>query len=1237
MLVRSFSRLLTISIVAICVVGLLPAQASAVIRRVDSVNFWDSQHGVVSGTWRDPTGYGFVSVTADGGNTFRPYWIQPEYSSTGDARMVSETTAAAVALFDRRIYYTGDSGATWDSMYTSGDNGVDLQSLAFNRSGRGWVVGQRVGGQNGMVGVVYGSTDSGSSWARQFEGPKYPQQVDFNGNLYTPQTNLKLTDVEATSTVAYAFGKEIDKDNTSVQYRRVYKSVNGSAWTTCSIGPDTLITAYDLSVPSASIVWLAADGRRAYYSSNGGGSFATSIEGRVSYSGSLLNWDAVGVHAFDANNAFMAANVTNGYGIVLKTTTGYGGFDGGKATATPILNLSGTTLTGIHFSDRNNGWVTGENGVMYKTSDGGVTWVNRSDSAAPVLTISSPLANFNPKIPAVLVSGSVTDDRLGVIGTEVCIQRSDGALWSGVSWTSAVTSTSPTVWHDATLGASGTTWDYVWTPDATVFAGNFTYRIGARGVDALGRITAANTRPLVTSADGPTGGDGVAPVVTCDPDATYLNSAAIAASAVDPATGVSSISYRLDSEPTVTVTASSTTVRTTSLGAHTLKVWASDYDGNVSTPITRTFEVLDGVAPVVSCLSDLTYSGTASISASAVDTGTGVASISYRLDDETTVTAPGSSATTMTTSIVGDHTLRIWAEDAQGNISTPIVRTFEVLEIVAPLVTCTTNPTYTNSALVSASAVDTGTGVAWMKYRFDGATTVTVAATSFSVNTSQLGDHELVVWAADALGNTSTPITRTFEVLDGTAPVVTCDPLASYRGSASIGASAVDTGTGVASISYRLDSATTVTVAAASSTISTSAAGDHTLLVWATDSTGNISAPLTREFTVVEGDAPVVTCDPLATYLNHAAVPVSAVDVGSGVASISYRLDSAATVTVAAASTTVTTTAIGEHTLRVIATDSVGNVSAPITRTFEVLDGVAPVVTCNPAETYSGSAAVSVSAVDTGSALASVSYRLDDAATVTVAAASTTVNTSVLGAHTLRVWAADSANNTSTPLIRAFTVTAPVITEVSTTLGISAVTPVTYGGATTVRVTLKDAGGTPLAVSRSVRIEYRASSTAAWSLAGTVTGSGTLSLSRKPPYKTTYYRATFAGDAAGANPRYLSSTSSVVAVSRRAYLTTPVTPSRAYRNRAFTVYGYLRPRHTTGTYPVTLYCYRIESGRMVLRKRIKAKALYYNSSTTKYSVAVSLPYAGSWRIKAYHPADTVHVATYTGYRSLTVK
>ena len=92
-----------------------------------------------------------------------------------------------------------------------------------------------------------------------------------------------------------------------------------------------------------------------------------------------------------------------------------------------------------------------------------------------------------------------------------------------------------------------------------------------------------------------------------------------------------------------------------------------------------------------------------------------------------------------------------------------------------------------------------------------------------------------------------------------------------------------------------------------------------------------------------------------------------------------------------------------------------------------------------------------------------------------------------------------------------------------------------------------------------------------------------------------------------------------------------------YRNHHYTIYGYVAPRHTSGTYLVTLKFYLKNSkGVYVYHHSVSAKRYYYSTTKTKYSAKVSLPHAGRWRVRAYH-ADAGHAPSYSGYDYITVK
>lgn len=142
---------------------------------------------------------------------------------------------------------------------------------------------------------------------------------------------------------------------------------------------------------------------------------------------------------------------------------------------------------------------------------------------------------------------------------------------------------------------------------------------------------------------------------------------------------------------------------------------------------------------------------------------------------------------------------------------------------------------------------------------------------------------------------------------------------------------------------------------------------------------------------------------------------------------------------------------------------------------------------------------------------------------------------------------------------------------------------------------------------------------------------GGFSLSHLPRSKT-FYRVLFAGQ----SDVVLGSTSAVRSATPKAFVGTPVAPTTMRSSRASAVYGYLKPRHVAGSYPVRVYRYRYVGGKWKSYGYVKAKASTY-STYSKYTTSLKLPYRGRWKIRAYHPADSVHAAGWSGFDYVTVK
>jgi sugar lactone lactonase YvrE len=208
-------------------------------------------------------------------------------------------------------------------------------------------------------------------------------------------------------------------------------------------------------------------------------------------------------------------------------------------------------------------------------------------------------------------------------------------------------------------------------------------------------------------------------------------------------------------------------------------------------------------------------------------------------------------------------------------------------------------------------------------------------------------------------------------------------------------------------------------------------------------------------------------------------------------------------------------------------------------------------------------------------------------------------------------------------------------TPTKTALTLTAPASCAYGGPATLSGTLKTSAGTPIP-GRTVSLQYSTDGVtwkAAWNIVTSAAGGFTAKVA---PTRKTYYRVRFA---ATGYPSCVSPTRSILP---RVYLTVPTAPAVAYRNTAFTSYGFLKPKHTAGTYPVQIMAYqyvRQTNGTYawVWRKNVTARAYDY-LTYTKYQASLSLPYAGSWRITARHLADTTNSDTYAGvWKYLTVR
>ncbi|MCL2503163.1 MAG: cell wall-binding repeat-containing protein [Coriobacteriia bacterium] len=187
---------------------------------------------------------------------------------------------------------------------------------------------------------------------------------------------------------------------------------------------------------------------------------------------------------------------------------------------------------------------------------------------------------------------------------------------------------------------------------------------------------------------------------------------------------------------------------------------------------------------------------------------------------------------------------------------------------------------------------------------------------------------------------------------DTTAPVSSSDAVAFYPcAPATVTVTAVDgidgaLPSGVAAIHYRLNGDATQTVAASgplsvgtfSTPVAISTDGTHTLEFWATDNAGNIEAPAkTATFFVdIDTTPPTVLSDAAAGYLGEAVITITGTDAESGMASVTYIVDSGTPVETLGSMAVATVSTLGTHTIEYFATDVAGNDSVTVSKTFEI-------------------------------------------------------------------------------------------------------------------------------------------------------------------------------------------------------------------------------------------------------------------------------------------------------------
>src|SRR5216684_3135729 len=349
-----------------------------------------------------------------------------------------------------------------------------------------------------------------------------------------------------------------------------------------------------------------------------------------------------------------------------------------------------------------------------------------------------------------------------------------------------------------------------------------------------------------------------------------------------------------------------------------------------------TSTVRDTVVPVVTITAkpaNPTNQTTANFSFSSSKTGS---TFSCKLDSG--AAAACTSPTSYTGLSAASHTFTVIATDTAGNASAPVSFTWTVNSPVASITSTPANPTNQTTASFSFTSSKPSST---FSCKLDAA--AAAACTSPKSYSGLLaGSHTFTVTATDIAGNASAPASFTWTI-DLTAPVASITPPTPTNPTDLTTATFTFTSTKAGTFSCKLDAG-----AAAACTSPTSYSGlsaaSHTFTVIATDTAGNASAPVSFTWTVNSPVASITSTPANPTNQTTASFSFTSSKPGS---TFSCTLDAAAAA-VCTSPTSYSGFGAASHTFTVIATDTAGNASAPVSFTWTVNSPVAS-ITSTPA------------------------------------------------------------------------------------------------------------------------------------------------------------------------------------------------------------------------------------------------------------------------------------------------
>ncbi len=353
-----------------------------------TVHFVDSLRGWIGGT--NSNLQGFVAKTTNGGGTWISQLSRPEEAMFFDVYFANSQIGCAVGgnafLFGTtntgRIYRTTNGGTNWAPIETG--MRYPLFSVHFSGLNSGWAVGS--------LGRIVGTTDAGNSW-----------------HEYSRASRVRISDCDFIDTVSGI--------GAGWSGNLLFTSDGGSSWRTWQT--DSLINFLSCVLVNNSTAFAV-----------GGYRFPAIRRGVISKTTDAgVTWST---SVFDSIDGFLSVSFSNQYEgwvlgrhlfelRVLKTT------DGGTTWSPPQLVVIGTSdfPSSIRFFDNLHGWIAASSRV-FRTTNGGASWQWSSSG------ITQPVADvaFSSPLQGWAAGGSEIFSEEPESGVGVIYRTEDG----GITW-----------------------------------------------------------------------------------------------------------------------------------------------------------------------------------------------------------------------------------------------------------------------------------------------------------------------------------------------------------------------------------------------------------------------------------------------------------------------------------------------------------------------------------------------------------------------------------------------------------------------------------------------------------------------------------------------------------------------------------------------------------------------------------------------------------------------------------